>query len=233
MHPALAAVAASFEHEQKIHYATTAFLSHTRIHPRIESRLEKLVLSLSRRTAKSSSTKPPNAQRKSPCWRENEKKRVCNARDTAELQRTKSNACFTHLDTHSLASTSKTLIGQWAGTRVICVQTHIVRTHAWFVFIIHLNELQAHSLGEQAMEAHTHTHTKSTLFFYTPALWWRRDAGEISHLTCALCAQAAMQFSTRYVSISSRKIKCAILQSSFPSIRKIERNIVKCHGYTL
>jgi len=50
--------------------------------------------------------------------------RVCNARDTAELQRTKSNACFTHLDTHSLASTSKTLIVQWAGTRVICVQTH-------------------------------------------------------------------------------------------------------------
>jgi hypothetical protein len=116
MHPALAA--ASFEHEQKSHYAAQLrpfSLSLSLAH--IESLLEKLVLSLSRRTEKSSSTKPPKENHRALGESENIKKsvlicRVCNARDTAELQRTKSNACFTHLDTHSLASTSKTLIVQ-------------------------------------------------------------------------------------------------------------------------
>lgn len=77
------------------------------------------------------------------------------------------------------------------------------------MFIIHLNELQAHSLGEQGMEAHTH----SSFTVLLARLWWRRDAGKISHLTCpggALCAQAAMQFSTRYVSISSQNISSAL-----------------------
>jgi hypothetical protein len=58
MHPALAA--ASFEHEQKSHYAAaSSFLSLSLSLAHIESLLEKLVLSLSRRTEKSSSAKPP------------------------------------------------------------------------------------------------------------------------------------------------------------------------------
>jgi hypothetical protein len=79
-----------------------------------------------------------------------------------------------------------------------------------------LNELQAHSLGEQPLFSFTHRLCGGDEML----------AGEISHLTCPyVCSSGDAVFSAIRVHLITRNIKCAIaFVISFP-YEKMERNM--------